>query len=109
MVAITPQLPEHSVTMTEHHNLGFGLLSDPGNAYLASLGLVFTVPDDLRAVYLGIGIDLPKHNGEDSWTLPMPARFLIGGDGIIRAADIDPDYTHRPEPQKTIDDLIALG
>ncbi len=109
MVAITPQLPEHSITMTERHNLGFDLLSDPGNAFAASLGLVFTVPDELREVYLSLGIDLPKHNGEDSWTLPMPARFVIGGDGIIRAADVDPDYTHRPEPQKTIDDLIALG
>jgi peroxiredoxin len=109
VVAITPQLPEHSITMTERHELGFDLLSDPGNAFAASLGLAFTVPDQLREVYLSLGIDLPKHNGEDSWTLPMPARFVIGGDGIIRAADVDPDYTHRPEPQKTIDDLIALG
>jgi peroxiredoxin len=109
VITITPQLPEHSVTMTERHNLAFDLLSNPGSTYGASLGLVFTVPDDLHEVYLSLGIDLPKHNGEPSWTLPMPARFVIDGDGVVRSADVDPDYTHRPEPQKTIDELIALG
>jgi len=95
--------------MTERHKLKFDLLSDPGNAYASQLALTFTVPDDLREVYLSIGIDLPKHNGEDSWTLPMPARYLIDSGGVIRAADVDPDYTHRPESGKTITDLKALA
>ena len=95
--------------MTEKHNLKFDLLSDPGNAYASQLGLTFELPDDLREVYLSIGIDLPKHNGEDSWTLPMPARFVIDSERMIRAADVDPDYTHRPEPEKTIEDLKALA
>ena len=95
--------------MTERHKLKFDLLSDPANTYASQLGLTFTVPDALREVYLSIGIDLPKHNGEDSWTLPMPARYVIDSGGVIRAADVDPDYTHRPEPGKTIADLKALA
>ena len=95
--------------MTERHNLKFDLLSDPGNSYASQLGLTFDVPPDLREVYLSIGIDLPKHNGEASWTLPMPARYVIDSGGMIRAADVDPDYTHRPEPEKTIADLEALA
>jgi hypothetical protein len=75
VVTITPQLPEYSITMTERHDLGFDLLSDPGSSYAKSLGLVFTLADDLREVYLSLGIDLPKHNGEASWTLPMPGPF----------------------------------
>ena len=109
LVAVTPQLAEHSRTMIEKHKLGFDLLSDPGNAYAATLGLRFEVPDDLREVYLGFGINLPVHNGDDSWTLPIPARLVIDSGGIVRAADIDVDYTKRPEPDKTLADVKALG
>jgi peroxiredoxin len=71
--------------------------------------LRFTLPDDLKAVYLGFGIDLPVRNGEPSWTLPMPARFVVDRGGIVQAVDADPDYEHRPEPQKTVDDVKALA
>ena len=109
IVAITPQLAEASRSLIEKQAIGFDLLSDPGNAYAAQLGLRFKLPDDLKAVYLGFGNDLAVRNGEDSWTLPMPGRFVIDRRGIVRAADADPDYEHRPEPQKTIDDIKALG
>ncbi len=108
VVALTPQLPEHSITMMEKNKLDFDLLSDPGNEYTAKLGLRFSVEGELRDIYKGFGINLPAHDGEDSWTLPMPARILIGQDGIIRAADVDPDYTNRPEPRKTLDDVANL-
>jgi len=57
---------------------------------------------------LGLGNDLAKRNGEDSWTLPMPARLVVDRAGIVRAVDADPDYRYRPEPQKTVDDVRAL-
>ena len=57
----------------------------------------------------GFGIDLPKYNGDDSWTLPVPARFVIDSGGIIRVADVDVDYTRRPEPAKTVAEAKALG
>ena len=108
LVALTPQLPEHSRGMIAKQLLGYELLSDPGNAYAAQLGLRFALPDDLRAVYTARGLDLPKHNGEPSWTLPMPGRFVVDRSGIVRAADVDPDYTRRPEPEKTLQDLAAI-
>ncbi len=55
------------------------------------------------------GIDLPTANGDDSWTLPMPARFVIDRSGMIRAADVDPDYTRRPEPADTVAVLRSLA
>ena len=67
------------------------------------------MPDDLKAVYRGFGIDLPVRNGEPSWTLPMPGRFVVDRGGIVRAVDADPDYERRPEPQKTVDDVKALA
>jgi peroxiredoxin len=74
----------------------------------ATYGLVFTLPEDLRRVYLELGIDLTKANGDDSWTLPMPARLVVDRDGIIRSTAADPDYTHRPEPSDTIAALRNL-
>jgi peroxiredoxin len=109
IVAITPQLAEASRSLIEKQKISFDLLSDPGNAYAAKLGLRFTLPDDLKAVYLSFGNDLAVRNGEASWTLPMPGRFVIDRGGIVRAADADPDYEHRPEPQQTIDDVKALA
>jgi peroxiredoxin len=109
IVAITPQLAEASRSLIEKQRISFDLLSDPGNAYAAKLGLRFTLPDDLKAVYLSFSNDLAVRNGEDSWTLPMPGRFVIDKGGIVRAADVDPDYERRPEPQKTVDDVKALA
>ena len=109
LVAITPQLPEHSAAMRAKHGLNFDMLHDPGNAYAAELGLRFALPPDLKEVYDGFDVDLAVVNGEESWTLPMPARLVVDRHGIVRVADIDPDYTKRPEPQQTLDDVKALG
>jgi peroxiredoxin len=109
IVAITPQLAEASRSLIEKQRISFDLLSDPGNAYAAKLGLRFTLPDDLKAVYLGFSNDLAVRNGDASWTLPMPGRFVIDRAGIVRAADVDPDYERRPEPQKTVGDVKALA
>ncbi len=108
LVALTPHLPEYSVEMIDKHALNFHLLSDPGNAYAGQLGLRWPLPEDLKQVYAGFGIDLPKYNGDDSWTLPIPARLVVDSGGIIRAADVDADYTRRPEPRKTVADVAAI-
>lgn len=108
IVAITPQPAEYSLAIVQKHGIGFDILSDPGNDYAAQLGLRFELPDDLKEVYKSFGVNLPVHNGEASWTLPVPARLVVAMDGIVRSTDVDPDYTHRPEPQKTVDDVKAL-
>ena len=108
LVAITPQLAEHSQGQIEKHKLSFDMLSDPRNAYAAELGIRFEVPDDVKEIYSSFGINLSKSNGDDSGTLPMPTRLVVDGGGIVQAAEIDPDYTRRPEPQKTLDDVKAL-
>ena len=109
LVALTPQNAEKSLRMIERHKLGFEMLSDPGNAYAARLGLRFQVPDALKEVYLSIGIDLEESSGSPDWTLPVPARIVVDRAGIVRATDIDLDYTRRPEPGKTLADVAALG
>ena len=108
LVALTPQTENHSQTLVDKHKLTFDLLSDPGNAYASELGLRFVVDEGTKGVYEGFGLDIPSHNGDDSWSLPIPARLVVDGSGIVKTADIGLDYTHRPEPQKTVDDVRAL-
>lgn len=84
------------------------MLRDQGNRVAATYGLVFTLAEDLRPIYLQWGIDLPKANGDGSWTLPMPARFVIDRAGRIHQADVDPDYTRRSEPTRTLEVLRGL-
>jgi peroxiredoxin len=72
-------------------------------------GLVFTLPDELRAIYLKFGIDLARGNGDGTWRLPIPARFVIDHHGIVRAVDANPDYTRRSEPARTVEILRTLG
>jgi peroxiredoxin len=85
------------------------VLRDLGNRVAGEYGLVFTLPDDLREIYLRLGIDLARGNGDGTWRLPIPARFVVDRRGVIRAADADPDYTRRPEPARTVEVLRQLG
>ena len=80
----------------------FEILSDPGNQVAQRYGLKFQLPEDLREVYLKFDIDLPKYNGDESWTLPLPTSLIINRNGIIEHAAINADYTVRPDPQETV-------
>jgi hypothetical protein len=71
--------------------------------------LWFTLPDDLKAAYLSFGNDLAVRNGEASWTLPMPGRFVVDRGVVVGTADVDPDYERRPEPQQTVNEIKALA
>jgi peroxiredoxin len=88
--------------------LTFEVLSDPGNALAQKFGLVYALPKDLRKIYLQFGIDLPKFNGDDSWTLPLAARFIIDRKAVIRYAEAEADYTVRPDPQHTLEALKSI-
>ena len=104
-MVISPQLEKYSKQVQNKHDLAFDVLSDEGNKIAENFGLKFAFPDYLIEIYKGFGADLERFNGDDSWTLPMPARYVVNQAGIIVAADFDPDYTHRPEASKTVEDL----
>ncbi|MDR3496909.1 MAG: peroxiredoxin-like family protein [Ancalomicrobiaceae bacterium] len=102
LVAISPQNPVNSRKSVRQNNLTFPILSDPMNDVAAAFGLRFDMPDYLIELYMSLKNDLPVFNGDPSWTLPMPARYVVGQDGVILYAEINPDYTRRPEP----DDML---
>src|SRR5260370_33830011 len=103
LVAISPQLPEHNRELIRTRQLTFEILTDRGNEVAARFGLRFALPDYLREMYRTFPLDLEKFNGDATWTLPIPARVVVDRHGIIRAAESDPDYTTRPEPEDTLE------
>lgn len=98
LVAISPQVAANSRKSQRQNKLGFPILGDPENAVAAAFGLRFTLPGYLVDLYKMLKNDLPAFNGDPSWTLPMPARYVIAQDGTIVYAEVNPDYTLRPEP-----------
>jgi peroxiredoxin len=98
LVAVSPQTPDHSLTMAEKNALQYPVLSDAGNGLARALGIVFTLPENLRPIYQAFGIDLAVHNGDASFELPVPATYVVGTDGIITQAWIMADYRERVEP-----------
>lgn len=107
LIAISPQKPDGSLSMTEKNNLTFDVLSDIGNMVARKFGLVYKLPDDLKAAYSSFGVDLAAINGDDSWELPIPATFVIGRNGRVQLAHAEADYRKRLSPEAIVDALRA--
>jgi peroxiredoxin len=108
LVVLSPQLQEFTRPGAEKQKLGFPILTDQDNRVGEAYGLAFRLPDDLIDVYRQIGVDLPRFNGDESWRLSIPARIVIRRDGVVAAAEADPDYTRRPEVEPTLEVLRRL-
>ena len=110
LVAISPELPEHSRQTAKRHRISFPILSDAGNEVASSFGLRFFIGEPLKQLYRdGFGIDLESFDGDASWTLPMPARFVVDRTGKVRYAEASADYTKRPEPDELLPVLESLS
>ena len=105
---ISPQLAPAIVAMVEAQKLAFPILWDEKSRVSTAFGLTFSLPEDLKQVYLGFGNDLAVRNGDPAWVLPVPARFVIDAEGIVRSVDADPDYTHRPPVAGTLAALRSV-
>ncbi|MEH2488553.1 peroxiredoxin-like family protein [Bradyrhizobium sp. AZCC 2230] len=102
LVAISPQTAPNSRKSVRQNKLSFPILSDVKGKVGAEFGLRFDLPDYLVELYKQLKNDLPTFNDDPSWTLPMPARYVIGQDGLILYSEVNPDYTRRPEPEDMI-------
>ncbi|RON57886.1 peroxiredoxin-like family protein [Pseudomonas frederiksbergensis] len=108
LVAVSQQTAANSRKSRRDNKLGFPILGDKGGDLAAAFGVRWNVPDYLQPIHKAVGADISVFNGEDSWTLPMPARYVIGQDGIIQYAEVNADYTLRPEPSEVLPTLERL-
>ncbi len=100
VVALSPQNSRNSRRSARENGLSFPILIDEDCAVAEAFGLLYMPPDYVQDIYRANGIDLPNINAAPNWKLPMPGRYVIDRDGTIRYAEVNPDYTRRPEPEE---------
>ena len=109
IAVITPELERYTRALHKKLNLSFDILTDLYLKIAEQFRLVFTLPDYLRELYKSFGSTLDRFNDEPEYRLPIPARYVIDKGGIIRAADVNADYTIRSEPSETLKQLRTLS
>jgi peroxiredoxin len=108
IVVLTPELGRYTRALHKKLTLSFDILTDAHLKTAEQFRLVFTLPDYLRELYKSFGSTLDRFNDESEYRLPMPARYVIDQQSVIRAADVNADYTIRTEPSATVTKLRKL-
>jgi len=90
--------PELLLASLDDPDIGYTVYSDSALNATRAFGLAFRVDDELNERYLSYDIDLERASGENHHVLPAPATYIIGRDGIINFAYINPDYKVRLHP-----------
>lgn len=109
LLAISPETPQTLRQAVAENELTFPVLSDRGNEVARQFGLVYTLPESLREIYAGFGLDLPARMGNAKFELPIPATFLVDRDRTIRRSFHDVDVSRRGDPDEFIASLRALN
>jgi peroxiredoxin len=103
IAAIVPDRQRFAVWLKSDAKAPFPVLTDMNNGYAMALGLAIYVGDEVKQMMVSSGFDPSVSQGTDDWMLPIPATFIVGTDGIVRARFVDPDYRMR----MAIEDLLA--
>jgi len=108
LLALTPELPDKSISTKEKHQLEFEVLSDLGNKIAHEYGIVFKLIPDVADIYQK-GFDMHGHNGDESDELPLAATYIIDENGVIQYAFLDAEYRNRAEPSEILAVLRQLN
>jgi peroxiredoxin len=108
ILVLTPELERYTRPLHKKLNLTYDILTDLHLKTAEQFRLVFTLPDYLRELYKSFGSALDRFHDEPEYRLPMPARYVIDQHEVIRAAEVNADYTIRPEPSETVKQLQAI-
>lgn len=108
LVALSPELPEHGRETARKNALAFPVLSDVRGAAARDYGLSFALSAEQAAQWKAWGLDLAARHGDEAWTLPVPATFVIDREGIVRWAFVETDYRKRAEPSEILRALASL-
>lgn len=109
LVAITPEMERFNAEISAGNAVRFPILSDMDNGYALMLNLAFIVSDEKRRAMTEAGWDFSPYQGNANWTLPIPATFIVGRDGLVKARFVDPDYRKRVDTGEILDVLQSLA
>ncbi len=108
LLAICMQDPADSRKSQRDNKFSYPILTDTAGELAEKFGIRWTLQDYVIDFYRMFDIILPTIHSDDEWNLPMPARHVIDTDGAIAYAEVNPDYTHRPEPSELFPVLDKL-
>ena len=103
IAVVTPDLEQFNSELKTDIKASFPVLTDLDNGYALQLNLAISIPDEKRQAMTAAGWDIALTQGNDAWILPIPATFVVGTDGIVKARFVDPDYRKR----MTIEEILA--
>ena len=109
ILVLTPELERYTRALHKKLNLTYDILTDLHLKTAEQFRLVFTLPDYLRELYKSFGSTLDRFHDETEYRLPIPARYVIDQQAVIRAAEVNADYTIRPDPSETVKQLRTIA
>lgn len=108
LVAITPELPDSSLSTAEKHALAYDVLTDEGSRYAEAIKIMFTLQPEIVELYKLFELDIDKHNGREQYNMPLAATFVVDTDGTVAYSFVRVDYTERAEPADILEVLSTL-
>jgi peroxiredoxin len=108
LVALSPQIPERLEAIKSRHSLDFLVATDHDNRLGKGFGIVFEPDEASKAAAIAEGAFIGDTTGTGTWELPMPAAIVMGQDGIVRFAEISPDWLVRAEAEPILKAVQAL-
>jgi len=105
LVAITPETTMNVSKTIDKTKAEYSILHDVDSKIMKQYGVDFVLPEKLQKKYKEYGIDLVVSNGNDDQTLPVPATYVIGKDGIVKYVQYDPDYKNRSNAKEILKHL----
>lgn len=110
LIAISPEVPDGSLSENEIHKMEFTILSDQDAKVASQYGVAWEVPEFLIAhMRVDRNLDLIKINNGNKNLLPIPATFVLGSDGIVKWSYVNVDYRTRSEPDQILEVLKSLS
>ncbi len=97
LVVISPQLPEKSAEIISQNGFDYPILFDRENEVAKKFGIAFILAESLRPIHKAFEMDIPAHNGDESFGLPVPATFVINSNNEIIFAAVNPNWMERAE------------
>lgn len=107
LIAISPEMPDSTISTSNKNMLDFLVLSDLGNKVAKDYNIVFELPQTAKKYYEG-NLNIPEYNQDSTWSLPIPATYIIDTDKVIKYAYLDADYRRRAEPSLVIEFLREI-
>lgn len=104
LISIVPERTEFARKLRPEERSTFPILTDIDLGYALNLGLTIWIGEKIDRLYRSEGVALDIYQGREGSFLPLPATFVVGSDGLVMAAFIDPDFRHR----MPVEDVLAV-